>query len=187
MKQLLALCLALCLALSLTVAAAAEGEAPAWNGFRGLDWGASKADIIALEGENYSETASMDEATGLTGLLYTDGITVADFEDVYLVYILGGRGLFLAGYAIEPETPGADFDDLENTLTGLYGPASPEKEAEFVPLMNGFSSGAPARISCWQADRTGIMLTADDYGSIEIVFIGLDYFPELPDYTKPGA
>ena len=181
MKRLLALCLALGLALSLTLAAAAE-DAPVWKGFRGLDWGASKADVIAREGENYSETASLDEALGLTGLLYTD-VSVSDYEGAYLVYILGGRGLFLAGYAIDPENPEASFDNLETALTSLYGAPDPGKEAEFVPLLNGFSSGAPARITCWQADRTGIMLAADDYGSVEIIYIGLDFFPDLQPST----
>ncbi len=182
MKRLLALCLALCLSCSLTLAAAAE-DAPAWKGFRGLDWGASKADVIALEGDNYSETASLDEATGLTGLLYTDDITVSAFTDAYLVYILGDRGLFMAGYAIDAENPGADFDYLESALTSLYGAPAPEKEAEYVALLNGFSSGSPSRITCWLADRTGILLSADDYGSIEIIYIGLDFFPDLRPNT----
>ena len=177
MRQLLCLCLALCLALSLTAAGAEE--ASAWKGIRGLDWGASKEDIVALEGENYAETASMDEALGLTGLLYTEGISVSRFDHAYLAYVLGEQGLFLAGYSIDFEDAAGDYDYLVDALTSLYGPAAPEKEAEFVGLMRGFSSGTPARITCWQADRTGILLTVDDY-TIEILYIGLDYFPELP-------
>ncbi len=179
MKQLLTLVLALCLAFSL--AAAAEDEAPAWNGFRGLDWGASVADIVALEGENYSETASMDEATGLTGLLYTDGISVSRFDGVYLAYILGDRGLFLAGYSIDSEDAASDFEYLECALTSLYGPASPVTAEELAPLLNGFLPGTHTRSTGWQAGRTGILLDAYDDGVGEILYVGLDFFPDLPD------
>ena len=178
MRHLLTLCLVLCLPFSFSLAAA-EGTDPVWNGFRGLDWGAGKAEIIAREGEDYSETASLDEATGLTGLLYTNGISVSKFEDAYLVYLLSDDRLFTAGYELDSEDLDADFDYLESALSSLYGPSSPETAEDFVQMLSVFEGGVPERVTGWLVDGTGIVLASFEFGSIDIVYIGLDDFPDL--------
>ena len=187
MKKLFALLAVVCLMLScFSGMAAAEQETPRWNGFRGLDWGASLEDVKASlekEGAEYwSDGKAVQDGIEYVFLNYT-GVSVSGFDpqEVLVAYLLADDHLFLTGYNImNSQDPEADLNYLEAALSSLYGSPSGSAEMPLPPPIEdiGLSNIDFADFTSWEADGT-VILSGNYQGFVLVFYYGYDYYMNL--------
>ena len=180
-KKLLVVLLALCV---LAACSSCSKETPKWNGFRGINWGATKDEIIKIEGkEPYMIEPDVTTTSGqvLTILTY-EGESVSKFTDnVAVGYDLISNHLVSANYWIRSlGNIDEDYNYLQKALSETYGnPSDKGLDAvhNFMNIMGG-SMDTFEKYTSWFVDGTGIVLYVMN-GSLCIIYLGNDYINSM--------
>ena len=188
MKKFCMVLVALCL---LAACSSGAEEARTWNGFRGVDWGATIDDVIRAEGREPDNRVSLPLVSGETETEIIYKTTVSKFTEnaeVYYSFLNGGR-LIGAAYAIRS---GENYDEdhayLELALTKVYGNPSEDGAEAFSGLLAlyGMEPDRLKDVVCWIVDDTAIMLFSNisDPDTCRVLYFGKGWFEQNASSTE---
>ena len=187
MKKCFALIIAVCLMLSCFSSLAAAEGTPRWNGFRGLSWGVSSEEIIAViaagDDAYFSTLSSTVDGIQYDSLNYYSCVSVSKFDpsQVYLAYLLADNHLYLAGYAIRDcQDPVADSEYLRTALSSLYGAPSESAEKPLFPTVEdmGISGSWVEDFTFWEVDGT-VIYEGIYQDAVMVLYYGQEYYTNL--------
>ena len=124
MKRILSVLVILCLLVSCS---ACSAKKPKWEGFRGLQWGASKEEIIKAEGRDpdyYTPEFRVESGETMVLVEYQNE-SVSKYKDcAYVNYNLLNDHLVFSRYIVPSDNPDSDYAYLKKALTDTYGEPS---------------------------------------------------------------
>ena len=179
MKRILSVLVILCLLVSCS---ACSAKKPKWEGFRGLQWGASKEEIIKAEGRDpdyYTPEFRVESGETMVLVEYQNE-SVSKYKDcAYVNYNLLNDHLVFSRYIVPSDNPDSDYAYLKKALTDTYGEPSGQG-LELISRLFDFVGGSTAELVnpvLWAVDDTVVILYVNS-SNVHVFYYGKDYFEQ---------